>query len=108
MDDASVTEAVSTDAPASTGDNIQNAHINNAVLFYVQYASGRSVRINLLKVLDTTFTEEEMGNAKYIIWGLAGEDLLGKIYPEYIKDPNVMLHGWILLMHIVKSTNQKQ
>ena len=44
----------------------------------MKYASGRLVRVNLLKVLDTTFTEEEMGNAKYILWGLADEDLQGK------------------------------
>ena len=37
-----------------------------------------TVRVNLLKVLETTFTEVEMGNAKYILWGLAGDDLLGK------------------------------
>ena len=65
--------------------------LNNAVLFYVQYASGRSVRVNLLKVLDTTFTEEEMGNAKDILWGLVGEEKRSKRY----------LHVWILLMHIV-------
>ena len=43
MDDDNVTETVNTDAPTSAGDNIPSAHINNAVLFYVQYASGRSV-----------------------------------------------------------------
>ena len=50
MDDVVDTETVSTDAPTSTGENIQSAHLNSAVLFYVQYASGRSVHVNLLKV----------------------------------------------------------
>ena len=86
MDDASDTDTVSTDAPTSAGDNIQSAHIHNAVLFYVQYASGRSVRVNLLKVLDTTFTEEEMGNAKDTLWGLADEDLPGKNISRNVTD----------------------
>lgn len=55
------------------------AHIVNTVLTYVKYSMVRANSECLIKVLNSTFTDDEMVGAKDVLWGVDGADkLLGK------------------------------
>lgn len=52
--------------------------IINAVLAYTVYAKSRSTRDNLITVLDATYTENEISDARDELWKAGGVDLLGE------------------------------
>ena len=53
-------------------------HIVNGVLAYVVYAKATCTRDNLITVLDSTYTEKEIQEARDLLWSTGGTDLLGE------------------------------
>ena len=52
--------------------------IINSVLAYVVYAMNKSTRDNLVTVLDASFTDKEVSDARDALWHVGGVELLGE------------------------------
>ena len=52
--------------------------IINSVLAYVVYAINKSTRDNLVTVLDASFTDKEVSDARDALWPVGGVELLGE------------------------------
>ena len=61
-----------------TPDANVTTHIVNAILAYVVYAKTRCTRDNLVSVLDSTYTELEVSDARDVLWNAVGTDVLGE------------------------------
>ena len=52
--------------------------IINSVLAYIVYAINKSTRDNLVTVLDASFTDKEVSDARDVLWPVGGVELLGE------------------------------